>query len=215
MEFGDFKYCYVNTAGSSVIAKDGKYVAVLELTKDGKQKETIIIPDYIDDKPVVQIGMEGIGFSLGIGKRGAHYGRLYLPNTIMEIKDSRYYNTTETKIFLYGGVNLDFLQNRSGSFYLSKNLYDRFEYEKGIDAAVGILQIANVTYISNNETYFIDDCNDGDLIISPPEPMRVGYTFDGWYKDVSFTSEWDFENDTFDASLADPTMMLYARWRSA
>lgn len=41
------------------------------------------------------------------------------------------------------------------------------------------------------------------------DPVKSGYTFQGWYQDTAFTREWDF---TKDAVLQDTT--LYAKWKT-
>jgi uncharacterized repeat protein (TIGR02543 family) len=49
----------------------------------------------------------------------------------------------------------------------------------------------------------------GGKVIEPyPEPTRTGYYFEGWFKDVTCTNEWDFGVDVVGA--ADVT--LYAGW---
>lgn len=67
-----FVYCYVKSAGASRATANGDYVAVLELTELGKQQKTLIIPDNIDGKPVVQIGMSGLGYSYSIARGGKY-----------------------------------------------------------------------------------------------------------------------------------------------
>ena len=47
----------------------------------------------------------------------------------------------------------------------------------------------------------------GKLISVPNEPFRPGHDFDGWYKDITYQEEWDFENDTLDKNI-----VLYAKW---
>ncbi len=47
----------------------------------------------------------------------------------------------------------------------------------------------------------------GDLIKEPKEPVKEGYTFIGWYKDVNGLFIWDFENQAVESS-----MTLYAFW---
>ena len=47
----------------------------------------------------------------------------------------------------------------------------------------------------------------GSIISAPTEPTKVGYTFNGWYKEAGLTNLWDFDTDTV---TADTT--LYAKW---
>lgn len=49
----------------------------------------------------------------------------------------------------------------------------------------------------------------GSTISEPTEPSRDGYSFDGWYKDVSFAEPWDFDNDVVTTDIT-----LYAKWIS-
>ena len=50
--------------------------------------------------------------------------------------------------------------------------------------------------------------NYGTKIAAPDTPVREGYTFAGWYKEVEFTNEWDFDADTVPVD----GITLYARW---
>ena len=48
----------------------------------------------------------------------------------------------------------------------------------------------------------------GNVIDEPAEdPIRAGYSFDGWYKDIGCTVEWNFSLTTVDKDIT-----LYAKW---
>ncbi len=47
----------------------------------------------------------------------------------------------------------------------------------------------------------------GEKIAKPADPVREGYVFVGWYKDIHLQEPWDFENDVVESS-----MPLYAKW---
>lgn len=47
----------------------------------------------------------------------------------------------------------------------------------------------------------------GEKITKPKTPIREGYVFEGWYKDINLSEEWDFEND-----VVQKNMSLYAKW---
>lgn len=48
---------------------------------------------------------------------------------------------------------------------------------------------------------------DGASFSQPSATTRDGYTFDGWYKEASYATEWDFNSDTVSGD-----MTLYAKW---
>ncbi|MFI3141906.1 MAG: InlB B-repeat-containing protein [Clostridia bacterium] len=51
----------------------------------------------------------------------------------------------------------------------------------------------------------------GELLSEPEDPVREGYTFDGWYWDYELNGEaWDFSVDTVDDNT-----FLYAKWVEA
>jgi uncharacterized repeat protein (TIGR02543 family) len=41
----------------------------------------------------------------------------------------------------------------------------------------------------------------------PAQPVLTGYTFDGWYSNQAFTTQWNFDTDTVKSD-----MTLYAKW---
>ncbi len=50
----------------------------------------------------------------------------------------------------------------------------------------------------------------GEAVTRPEDPIREGYRFVGWYRDIHLTQEWDFDTDT-----AQSNMTLYAKWEKA
>jgi uncharacterized repeat protein (TIGR02543 family) len=47
----------------------------------------------------------------------------------------------------------------------------------------------------------------GGKVTEPPAMTKAGYTFGGWFKESTFTNQWNFATDTVTASLT-----LYAKW---
>ena len=45
------------------------------------------------------------------------------------------------------------------------------------------------------------------LLVSTLQPEKSGYIFDGWYKESSFKTKWDFESDNVITNIN-----LYGRW---
>ncbi|MDO5725643.1 MAG: stalk domain-containing protein [Tissierellia bacterium] len=48
---------------------------------------------------------------------------------------------------------------------------------------------------------------EGKTITEPTEPIKLGYNFDGWYKEVTLENLWDFGTDTVTKDIT-----LYAKW---
>lgn len=48
----------------------------------------------------------------------------------------------------------------------------------------------------------------GALVTLPAEPVRAGYGFTGWYRDLDLTAQWHFAEDTVAGN-----MTLYAGWQ--
>ncbi len=51
------------------------------------------------------------------------------------------------------------------------------------------------------------EVEENTLLTKIADPIREGYTFNGWYQDRNFTTEWDFAN-----SLVTANTTLYAHW---
>lgn len=50
----------------------------------------------------------------------------------------------------------------------------------------------------------------GELLEEPEKPIRNGYMFTGWYKDITKKEKWDFENDVLERNTT-----LFADWETA
>lgn len=53
----------------------------------------------------------------------------------------------------------------------------------------------------------ISDVTSGSAINLPAEPTRLGYTFNGWYKESTCTNAWNFSTDYVTSDIT-----LYAKW---
>ncbi len=51
---------------------------------------------------------------------------------------------------------------------------------------------------------------EGGKITKPADPTKADHTFQGWYKESTFVSAWDFDVDTVSQDIT-----LYAKWTSA
>ena len=77
-----------------------------------------------------------------------------------------------------------------------------------------IIKTYNVTFNAGYAGYDpgyltpINPVTEGNKIPQPPNnPERVGFDFNGWYKDNLFTQKWDFDIDVVTENI-----ILYAKW---
>lgn len=83
----------------------------------------------------------------------------------------------------------------------------------GNDEYAGLTQIValvpcSVTYsMGGHSTDVYVSANVGDKLTNPANPTAKGFKFDGWYKDSTFKTPWDFANDVVTGD-----MILYAKW---
>ena len=64
-----------------------------------------------------------------------------------------------------------------------------------------------VLYVIEGDVIESDSISSDSLIEDPYLPTMSYYSFDGWYKDSSYTTKWDFSND----KVRDNTV-LYGKW---
>lgn len=225
--YGDFRYCYVDKVGARYSVKKDKAIGVniLDLVGEAKEKETIVIPETIDGLPVIAIGMEGLGWGTSLKQQGVRYKKLYLPNSLLFVSDSDdiWDGAGRKKIFFYDDFNsinwenrITLLQNIDGGFgeiriFVPEILYQDYQNLEGINI-LNRIHIANVTYIVDDEIYWIDDYNNGEYIKFPTQPIKQGYVFDGWYKDEGFFEEWIEEIDQYQKSQDSISIKLYAKF---
>ena len=74
--------------------------------------------------------------------------------------------------------------------------------------AIGTPVVYTITFNSNDGTSVeSQNINAGEKLAEPtPAPTKVGFTFDGWYEDSTFSKKFDFNTPITDS------MTLYANW---
>ncbi|MBD5131101.1 MAG: hypothetical protein HDT28_00675 [Clostridiales bacterium] len=64
-------------------------------------------------------------------------------------------------------------------------------------------------YENGGSTVAPQRVNMGDKVTRPNDPVKTGYTFDGWYTDDSYTVAWNFDTDT----VTKKSITIYAKWK--
>jgi len=82
----------------------------------------------------------------------------------------------------------------------------------GVFLITGCWLISTPTYIvtfdsQGGSTVNSQTVEDGELVTEPTAPMKAGYTFAGWYKELECINAWDFVDDMVTSDVT-----LYAKW---
>ncbi len=178
---GDFVY--------RTYEKDKETVAeIIGLSDEGWEKNVIIIPKYLDGFKVCRT-WRVFGRTRPIFGSG-HNKKIYLTFKLDEFVEGNF--AYQNVFFLGEGLlNAEIYGYWYYYAYLPYNIDLSKEHPENV--RVGH---ANVTYMVDNEIYWIDLCENGPIEDIPQNPTKDGYTFDGWYKDEEYTMKWDFEKDT-------------------
>lgn len=236
--YGDFYYKVLarNEKGEAVIPEKGKdpFIRILGLSEEGKQKEAVVVPQYIDDYPVTELGFDyGFGVVDGIWQSDM-LKKTFIPFDIHVSSDTFQQCPNIKKVILllhspskdYAGT-LYYGQGAAHIFVTSYYHISNSETNayNGPNAA-SYFYFSNVSFRYNYEGapldgyYWIDDYHYGTKITYiPKDPTREGYVFVGWYKEPECITPWDFDTDTLpEAKYNDAKeelyqeTILYAKW---
>ena len=106
-------------------------------------------------------------------------------------------------------------KNLNANIFISKYYYDFNESVKYLKSDCKIANIEydiGVDFSKNNEDcFFVDYVEQGNIETIPPEPYKDGYKFEGWYLGEE---KWDFENNNVEDYFAeDKYLKLEAKWK--
>lgn len=217
---GDFVYSHAS------VSNPDENVAIIGLSEEGKKKETIVFPTSLDGYNVSKVGAYLVKRSSGpiIFKNARN---IYFTNiSFRTYNEFEYDKNVELNIYIGGGFSWyipNFPTNKNypnSKVFVTKKYYDRerkFTYFNKYNYIP-----ANITYYLNDEydnIFFVDDV-DGKLVnVIPPNPIRDGYKFVGWYKDTEGTIPWNFEKDTVPKKIYDENgeyifkeTKIFAKW---
>ena len=102
-------------------------------------------------------------------------------------------------------VNGDGRITQADYVLLKKYLADYYKEKDLSNGPLGKAYI--IEYIVDDETYKIDYELEGYKLTKPSNPIKEGYTFEGWYLDTDYKTEFDFEN-----TKASKNIELYAKF---
>ena len=197
-------------------------ITIMELSEQGKQKETIVFPTEIKGKLVKAFGDE-FGYRTEGEIKSENLKNVYMHSQIERFVKIGVFNSL-TDCTIYSGYDTDMDEYFMffETIYLSKDdnrWLNEFESNHKVFEKV---RYANVIYYynyDNKTTFFVDDCDGTVVNVIPPNPYRKGYEFLGWYKEPECINKWDFENDIVPSKEYDENgqyilkeIKLYAKW---
>ena len=215
-EYGDYLYRVTNDSMHK------HCITIMELSEQGKQKETIVFPTEINGVLVKAFGDE-FGFRTEGEIESENLKNVYMHSQIERFVKIGVFNSL-TDCTIYSGYDTDMDEYFMffETIYLSKDdntWLNEFESNHEVFEKV---RYANVIYYynyDNKTTFFVDDCDGTVVNVIPPNPYRKGYEFLGWYKEPECINKWDFENDIVPSKEYDENgqyilkeIKLYAKW---
>ena len=129
-------------------------------------------------------------------------GKTYYGYTFSVVPNDGYQlDYSNLKVFYNGG---DVTSSAEVSTGYSWGAYVTVDLGK----ANGTPVVYTITFSSNDGTSVeSQNVNAGEKLTEPtPAPTKVGFTFDGWYEDSTFSKKFDFNTPITDS------MTLYAKW---
>ena len=163
---------------TSVGAGRREYVCIRGLTDKGKELEYVVFPESIDGIPVTKIA---------IHTSDSKAKKAYISTSIISLHVPYWTTVSKEPVKLIDQRFTYSLENSINtpwtyvSEYAEKVLVEKFN---------NFYLIANLCYLYNYEDspnggqWFVDDLDEGERIgYIPPDPVREGYKFTGWFTD--------------------------------
>lgn len=225
--------CYENIYSENIPVRAERYYAVgkiEEYHKDGDPNTVQFIAAEINRLPVMKAG-----FYLFMNNSNSHYShvleKIYVPGTLIESMNIYFTSDSRDLAIYYCGDSAQVVNaiasgqgDCSSVLYVPAEMYSDFANCITKESEGFELHKANVAYMLNTEDmpdyytteyYYVDYVEYGESILSiPPDPVRKGYTFGGWYKEPECEREW---SSTY--AVPEPEdgedfkeLRLYAKW---
>lgn len=120
---------------------------------------------------------------------------------------------TITGTSTYDVVNKYNSDNTVNAYLRNNGTYGFACYASGTGGALRLYKLTTYTVSFNTNggsAVASIEANVGVKISSPSAPTKLGFVFDGWYKEAGLVNLWDFANDTVTTDVT-----LYAKWNDA
>ena len=201
-ESGDYVYSIVFSESFT-----GGTITINGLTESGKGKEVLIVPATLDDKIIYYFAGQTLYESMNLK-------RVYIPGSMdfneAEDAEEKYDEMNVEAVMLIGNnycslpdeiFDYSFVRLPAANYPDLAEDGDKYIIHPLEDGRIPDTIPANVSYMYNYDGakntgyYWADDLNGETIKNIPPDPVREGYTFGGWYKERACLTEWIFEEN--------------------
>lgn len=178
-----------------------KHATAIKLTDLGKEQEVLAIPPSVENYPVRYIGVQPIlGDRLGALMLTDVQKKIYLPLSL------------NNRVGIIEASMMDAVLNISSPSEDLINSIKRF-YEADLyylteSTKLNTFFMLNFDSSENEGYYWMDYNNGSNPYIIPSDPVREGYTFEGWYYEEECISLWNNEVPESESE----SLILYAKW---
>lgn len=185
---GDFIYTeWTNLAGGCDIK---------DLSDAGQLKDTIVFPTVLDDLEVYVIENMFKSKITFENATNVYYNR-YINSNIDVL-----YNQDNVNLYISGKPDsqsvkllyMDLKNVDNHTIYIHESYYNNTMLNYQLNFQPGNVVYYLNEFENNYDIFFIDDCDNSKVNVIPPNPIKVGYEFIGWYTDLEYTNEWNFDN---------------------
>lgn len=181
-----------------------KHATAIALTELGKEQGILVIPTMVEDYPVKYIGkppkLPLLGEVMGALLIGYNIKKIYLP---FSLDDRAWLGGIEGMDVILGKAHPESRLIDSINRFSEAQLYYLDDLTK-----LNTFFMFNFDSSENEGYYWVDYINASNLYIIPTDPVREGFTFDGWYYEEECTTSWDNQVPTSE----NEKLTLYAKW---
>ena len=190
---------------TSVGAGRREYVCIRGLTDKGKELEYVVFPESIDGIPVTKISMY---------TSDSKAKKAYISTSIISFHVLNWTTVSKEPVKL---IDQRFTYSLENSMKTPQTYVSEYAEKVLVEKFNNFYFIANLCYLYNYEDspnggqWFVDDLDEGERIgYMPPDPVREGYKFTGWFTDKECAKSFDLNGYAYDP--ADGNISLYAGW---
>lgn len=180
------------------IFRKERYARILELTDEGKEQETLVVPETVESYPVKELCYNSKIKSKSSYLKSSKLKKIYLPRNceIIALDAFRDCENLKEVVLLstsFKNTDLTSLPWSRDSLKIIGISNDKVSVivDKKIVGEANIIYHFNFSSASNEGYYWFDSLSSDNLYVLPTNPVRSGFIFTGWFMDNKCSIPWD------------------------